>query len=130
MVQGFGEELPTACRNTCAELWSVLDTALQRYGGHYAVSERICQTLRLGLQFFGTAALPVAPSLLDRLSTAFEGSGFSCYVWIIAKSIGRFGDEENLELRQAISRAFERTSAHVFAMLKALQVTDIPDGKH
>jgi len=116
-----------ACQNTCAEVWTVFDALIQRYGNVHFMTERICNALRHGIIFFGDAALPVIPALLGRLATSFDGSGFASYIWICAKVVSRFGNEEDVEIREAIKTAFERISNQVFSLLKVQEPSDIPD---
>jgi len=77
--------------------------------------------------FFGDNALPVVPALLERLASAFEGSGFASYIWICAKVVSRFGNEEDTGFRETIKTAFERISNQVFSLLKVQDPSDIPD---
>ncbi len=129
VIQGFGEQLPVACQNTCGEVWTVFSAIIQRYGNLHFMTERVCNALRHGIIFFGDSALPVIPALLERLATAFEGSGFASYIWICAKVVSRFGNEEDTEIRGTIKTAFERISNQVFSLLKVQEPSDIPDGR-
>lgn len=128
VVQGFGEDLPSSCGNTAEDVWGVLDGLVQRQGAVHLVAERACSILRVGLEFFGLAAKPVVPSLLERLSSSFDTTGFASYVWIVGKTVRLFGNEEGVELRRAFRSAFERVSQQVFALLKIQAPEDIPDG--
>ena len=84
--------------------------------------------LRLGLQFFGNACVPLLPSLLARMTTAFESSGFACYVWIAGKVITLFGNEEDLEVRTAFQQTYERMTAKVATILNEQALSENPDG--
>lgn len=128
VVQGFGEDLPPSCKDTVQDVWRVLDGLLQQQGAVHVLAERVCSTLRAGLEFFGLAAKPVVPSLLERLSSSFETTGFASYVWIVGKTVRLFGNEEEAGLRRAFRSAFERVSQQVFALLKVQAPEDVPDG--
>jgi transportin-3 len=128
VVQGFGEDLPSSCKNTAEDVWGVLDGLLQRQGAVPLLAERTCSILRVGLEFFGLATKPVVPSLLEQLSSSFETTGFASYVWIVGKTVRLFGNEEGAELRRAFRSAFERVSQQVFGLLKIQTPDDVPDG--
>ncbi|KAF8508506.1 ARM repeat-containing protein [Gautieria morchelliformis] len=127
IVKGFGEHLPTTCRNTYEEAWALLDTVIAKYGEHYNVGDRVTRVLRYGLDLFGTAALPIAPHVLSRMATSFEAHGISGYVWIISKVIGRFGNEEDPAIRDVFRRAYESVSTKVLSLLQQQPAAEIPD---
>jgi transportin-3 len=129
VIQTFGDELPAACQNSCEEAWVVFDAFLSKYGSNYDISERTTRVLRHGITLFGNAALPVAPSVLARMSTAFETTGFPSYLWIAGKIIGRFGNEDDQTLRQAFQDVYERSTNKVVAFLHEKSPHDMPDGK-
>jgi hypothetical protein len=79
---------------------------------------------------YDTASSSVVPSLLQRSATAFGASGFASYIWICAKIVSRFGNEEGLEVREAIKGAFELINNQVFSLLKVQEPSDIPDGEN
>lgn len=130
VIQTFGDELPTACHNSCEAAWAVFDAFLAKYGSNYDISERTTRVLRHGITLFGNATLPVAPSVLARMSTAFETTGFPSYLWIAGKIIGRFGNEEDVALRQAFQEVFERSTNKVVAFLHEKSPHDMPDGQY
>ncbi|KAG8901213.1 Nuclear import receptor [Tulasnella sp. 403] len=127
IVQSFGEELPTACHGTAAEVYPILDALIAKYGTHYFVSERVCRVLRQGLQFFGASALPLAPTVLRRAATSFQSTGYSSFLWLQAKVIAVHGSSPDPTLQLAISETYELSSAQVFAMLKIQAPADMPD---
>lgn len=129
VIDTFGEELPQACRNSCKEAWTVFDSFIAKYGSDYNVCERVTRVLRLGLNFFGADAKPVIPSVLLRMATAFQATGYASYLWIIGKIIGRFGFEEDVELRTAFKHAFEQVSTKLVTTLQETQPSRIPDGR-
>lgn len=129
VVDTFGEDLPPACASTCQESWAIIDTLLTKFGTQYDIAERATRVLRGGLRFFGSAALPVVPSVLARMSIAFEVTGFSSYAWIAGKAISLFGEEDNPDMRLAIKDVYERSTSKLVTLLRQKQLNDIPDGK-
>lgn len=129
IVRTFGEDLPAACQNTCEEAWVCLDLYIDKYGSIYEASDRTTRLIRHGLTFFGPAALSVTPSVLAKMSTSFETTGMSGYVWITGKIIQIFGDEENPALRMAFKDSYVRISNKVFSLLQEKSPGAIPDGK-
>ncbi|KAL4241751.1 Armadillo-like helical [Abortiporus biennis] len=127
VIETFGEQLPTSCQNTCEEAWSVFDPFLAQYGSEFHICERATRVIRQGIVFFGKACLPVLPSVLNRMGSAFETSGLSSYLWIVGKIIGRFGNEENPTLRAAFKDAYERCSNKVLQVLQEKSPGQIPD---
>ena len=129
VVQSFGERLPTACQNTHQEAWAVFEPFIAKYGSEYPICERTTRVLRQGLTFFGSAILSIAPAVLSRMGASFEATGFSSYLWLAGKLVGRFGDEENLTLRAAFKDVYERSSNKMVAILQEKSPQMIPDGK-
>ena len=129
VIQSFGEELPAACQNTHQEAWAVFEPFLVKYGSEYPICERTTRVLRLGLNLFGSAILPIVPSVLTRMSTLFELTGFSSFLWLAGKLVGRFGDEENPAVRAAFKEVYERSSNKLVAILHEKSPQMIPDGK-
>jgi len=128
VIHSFGEELPAACQNSCEEAWSVFDSFIAKYGSDYDIAERTTRVLRHGVNLFGNAALPVAPSVVARMSFAFETTGFPSYLWIAGKIIGRFGNEENETLRLSFQEIYERSTNKVVSLLQLKSPRDMPDG--
>lgn len=129
VVDTFGEDLPAACLGTCQETWSILDSLLSKYGAQYDIAERSTRVIRGGLRFFGSTALPVVPSILGRMSLAFEATGFASYAWIAGKAISLFGDEDSPDMRLAIKDVYERATSNMVALLQQKELRDIPDGE-
>ncbi|KAI0936668.1 hypothetical protein AcV5_004749 [Taiwanofungus camphoratus] len=127
VIDTFGEELPAACQTGCQEAWAFFDPFVAKYGSDYHICERTTRVLRLGLNFFGTTVRPVLPSVLSRMSVAFEATGFSSYLWIVGKIVGRFGNEENATLRAAYKEALERSSSKLVLLLQDNLPGNIPD---
>ncbi|RDB28567.1 Uncharacterized protein C11G11.07 [Hypsizygus marmoreus] len=127
VIRSFGEELPAACQNSCEEAWLVFDSFLTKYGSSYDIAERTTRVLRHGINLFGDAALPVAPSVVARMSLAFDATGFPSYLWIAGKIIGRFGNEEDLNLRGSFREIYERSTKKVVALLQEKSPGDVPD---
>jgi transportin-3 len=129
VIHTFGDELPAACQNTCKEAWSVFDTFLSKYGSEYDIAERTTRVLRHGINLFGPSALPIADSVVTRMTAAFEATGFPSYIWIGGKIIGRFGNEEKPTLQAAFQQLYERSTNKVVALLQVKSPRDIPDGE-
>lgn len=129
VIDTFGDELPAECLNSCQEAWAIFDSFIAKYCSNYDVCERVTRVLRLGLNFFGSTALPVVPLVLSRMTAAFESTGYASYLWIIGKTIGRFGNEDNVTVRAAFKEAFERTSNKLVNILQDSPPSECPDGE-
>ncbi|TFK56998.1 ARM repeat-containing protein [Heliocybe sulcata] len=127
VIQTFGEDLPPSCQSTCQEAWAIFDAFLSKYESDYEVCERSTRVLRHGLQFFGATVLPVAHSVLTRMSSAFEKTGLPSYLWIAGKVINGFGNEENPDLRTAFRDVYERATTKVVTLLQHKAPQDMPD---
>jgi len=128
VVGSFGEELPASCHGTPAETWAVVDDIIARYGAVPDICDRTTRVLRLGLQFFDRAALPLVPSILARLTARFENTGFASYLWAIGKVIQRFGLEEDGVVRIAIQGTYERCTAKCWAIFAQSAISMHSDG--
>ena len=106
VVDTFGDELPIACRNSCQEAWLFFDPFIAKYGSDFATCERVTRVLRFALNFFGSTARPVIPSVLASMATSFEATGFASYLWIIGKVVSRYGNEEDATIRVAFKQAY------------------------
>ncbi|OCH94769.1 ARM repeat-containing protein [Obba rivulosa] len=127
VVQTFGDELPVACQNSPQEAWAFFDPFIARYGSNYQICERTTRVLRLGLTFFGSAVRPLLPAVLKRMAAAFESTGFSSYLWIAGKIVGRFGNDEDPMLRAAFAEILERSSSKLVILLQDKTPASIPD---
>ncbi|EGO05222.1 hypothetical protein SERLA73DRAFT_82769 [Serpula lacrymans var. lacrymans S7.3] len=127
VIGPFGDVLPAACENSCQEAWSVFDAFLAKYAFDFDTSERATRVLRHGLTFFGKTALSIAPSVISRMVTSFEATGFSNYLWIAGKFVGAFGNEENATIRSAFRVLYERTTNKLVDLLQSKTPRDIPD---
>jgi transportin-3 len=128
VIQGYGERLPATCQNTCEEAWTIFDAFILKYGSNSDLAERTTRVLRRGIDLFGKSLLPIAPSIIARMSFAFEATGFPGFLWIAGKVIGRFGYEDDHNWRGAIQEIFERSTAKVAAMLQVKSPRELPDG--
>ncbi len=129
VIQSFGEELPVSCQNAHQEAWQVFEPFLVKYGAEYSICERTTRVLRVGLTFFGSATLPIVPSVLTRLVACFEATGFSSYLWMASKIVGRFGNEEDLRIRAAFKDVYERSSQKLVSILQEKSPQMIPDSE-
>ena len=128
VIHTFGDQLPAACQSSCQQAWSVFDAFLSKYGSEYDVAERTTRVLRHGINLFGRSALPIADSVVTRMTLAFETTGIPSYLWIGGKMIGRFGDEENPALQVALQQLYESSTNKVATLLQVKSPRDIPDG--
>lgn len=128
VVRTFGEELPAACQGTCQDYWAIFDLFLEKYASDYDIAERVTRVLRHGLVFFGNSAAPVATSVLARMSTSFEVTGFPSYLWIAGKIIGLFGEAGDTSLRNAFRQVYESSTAKVVTLLQNKSPEELPDG--
>ncbi|KAH7104256.1 ARM repeat-containing protein [Auriculariales sp. MPI-PUGE-AT-0066] len=119
VVRSFGDTLPQACQGTCPELWAMFDAFLLKYGGHFPVADATSRVLRQGLNLFQDGVLPVVPSALNRMTACFESTQFACYLWMVAKIITAFGNEEAADFRTLFKDSFNRCSASIVALLLA-----------
>ncbi|KAH9846826.1 ARM repeat-containing protein [Lenzites betulinus] len=127
VIQAVGEHLPASCQNTHQEAWAVFEPFLAKYGSEYPICERTTRVLRLALTFFGNALLPILPSVLSRMVSCFEATGFSSYLWMAGKIVGRFGNEEDPTLRLAFKDVYERASNKLVLLLQDKTPQMIPD---
>jgi len=127
VIRGFGEELPAACQNSCQEAWGIFDGFLLKFGSDYDIAERTTRVLRHAINLFGDASLPVAPSVVARMSVGFESTGFPSYLWIAGKIISTFGNEENPSLRGSFREVYERSTRKVVSLLQTKSPGDLPD---
>ncbi|EIN14130.1 ARM repeat-containing protein [Punctularia strigosozonata HHB-11173 SS5] len=127
VVKTFGDELPNACKGTCAEAWAVFDAFLAKYGTSFVLSERTTRVLRHGLSLFGASALPVAAAVLSRMASCFAATGYPGYLWVSGKVMGRFGSEEDPVLRNAFKTAYEISTQKMVTLLQEKSPGDIPD---
>lgn len=127
----LSDSLPAECGNTASEVWAILSALISRYGGS-SISERICSTLRRGLTFFGRLCIPLAASILDTVTVAFEQTGVSGYVWVggrvsdLLRVQGLLAQQEQ-ELKAHLQQAFERMTVKLVAMLSSSTANDVQD---
>jgi len=128
VIRSFGDELPSACQGTCAEAWTVFDGFILKFGTNYELAERATRVIRHGITLFGSAGLPVSPSVATRMSQAFDATGIPSYIWIGGKIVGRYGDEkQNVELQTAIRGMYEQVSKKAISLLSVKAPGDVPD---
>ena len=107
----------------------MFDAFLSNYGLNYDLAERTTRVLRRGIDLFSKTALPVAPSVIARMSVAFEATGYPSFLWIAGKIIGRYGNDSNPALKSAIKEIFERSTSKVVSLLHIKTPGEIPDSK-
>lgn len=98
-----------------------------------ALLETVCSSLRRGLALFGKLALPLVPSLLESLASAFERTGVSGFVWITGKvsDLVRIPEAQSHleELHSHLQKSFERITNRLVQMLSKSSLDDIQDCK-
>ncbi|EIW67770.1 hypothetical protein TREMEDRAFT_74507 [Tremella mesenterica DSM 1558] len=133
-VVGTLTPLPQSCLSTPTAVYAVLDALLARHAQIYYISERTGYVLRRGLTFFPTTALePVLQPMLERMTLAFEQSGYPSYVWIVGKSAAKFANAARgssphaLGVADLLGGALERVTLQVGKMLTSKTAVEIPD---
>ncbi|GJJ13830.1 hypothetical protein Clacol_008087 [Clathrus columnatus] len=127
VVKGFGDELPQDCQKTCQEAWSLFDTLLSKYGDSTIICDRATRVLRHGIDLCGTAALPIVPQVLSRMTTSFGAWGHAGYVWIAGKVMARFGTDADETLRQIFRQAYEGLTSKLFTLMQTVLPMNMPD---
>lgn len=135
VLRTLGSGLPASCAGTPVEVWAVIDGLLNRFGSNWQVAERSCALLRRGITFFGPAARSIVPAVIDRMSTCFEESQISGYLWITGKLGTNFGvpaqggplDEE---IVAKVIQAWERETQVFTAIVNRESATSFPDGRY
>jgi transportin-3 len=110
-------------------VWPVFNAFLAKHGSDYESAEHVTRVLRHGLNLFGRAVLTIAADVLGRMSASFASSGMSCYLWIAGKVHGRFGNEEDPVLRDAVRDVYERSTQKILVMLQEKSAATLPDGE-
>lgn len=133
VLRTLGSALPASCASTPAEIWAVIDGLLNRFGSNWQVAERSCALLRRSITFFGPAARSIAPAVIDRMSTCFEESQISGYLWITGKlgsSYGTAGEggPVDQEIAGQVLQAWERETQVFTAIVNRESATNFPDG--
>ncbi|KAJ3779117.1 armadillo-type protein [Lentinula raphanica] len=127
VVGSFGEDLPSACQNTCQESWAIFRVFLSKYGSDPELAERTSRVLRHGLSFFDRAVLAVAPEVASSMAMGFQATGFASYLWIGGKLVGRFGDEKDQNLHAAFADLFRHATNKLVNLLQAQPAGNISD---
>lgn len=130
VVGPFGDHLPAGCENSCRDAWAVFDAFTTKYAYDLDTTERITRVLRPGLALFGQSALPIASSVVLRMITSFEATGFSAFLWIAGKVVTRFGRESDPELKISFQALYERSTSKIVSLLQTTAPRDIPDGMY
>lgn len=118
---------PVQCHKTVEGAYQVLDDLLAKHGFAYWIHSSCVNLFRRSCVFFGPLAMPVMPALLDRVSSLFQATGFSGYLWIIGRLVDRYGRIGDERFRAAVQGAFEKVSAKVLQVLENSMPREIPD---
>lgn len=120
-------DLPPSCAGTASQAWSVLSAFLIAYSSIPSLAEKSCTLLRRSLDFFGPAVPPLVPAILEQMTTSFEQTGASSFLWITGKIVGKFGREPGLE--GLVGASFGRESEALFIMLGNKTPALVGDGQ-
>ncbi|WVN85688.1 uncharacterized protein L203_100837 [Cryptococcus depauperatus CBS 7841] len=126
------EPVPETCYPTCGVVYGILDAMLAKYAKIYHISEKVGSVLRRGLTFFPLTALdPILPSLIQRMSIAFEETGYASYLWIIGKIADKFGDAAQRPggegIRDMLVKSFEGVTKGLARILEGKLAVEVPD---
>lgn len=130
VIGPFGDQLPAGCQNSCQEVWSIFERFISKYAFDYDIAERTTRVLRHGVTLFGQSTLQVAPAVLSCMVTSFEATGFSAFLWIASKLVGRFGRESDTTLRTTFLPLFERSTNKMVSLLQSKPPRELPDGEN
>ncbi|KAI9273878.1 armadillo-type protein [Helicostylum pulchrum] len=112
------------CVTFIGELWPVLDMTLSNFGHISTVSEPLCKCFNSFIRSYGVHFIPLLPQLMERLVSAFDATGNSCYLWVSFKLVREYACDEG-ECALPCFQFVQRISQSMF--MKLQQVNDIPD---
>lgn len=116
------------CVNFVNELWPVFDLCLDKFGNDMSVCEQLGKCFKNCVQSYKLHFLPLLPQLIERITSGFECSGLSVYLYVALKIIKEYGSggQENAA---GCFGLVERMSAIMFSKANEKQFQDMPDGK-
>ncbi|CAO1619937.1 unnamed protein product [Parajaminaea phylloscopi] len=127
LADKFVESLAPSCSKTVLDAYAVVDDLLAKHGSAYWIHTSSVNLFRRGMVFFGPLALPVMPALLDRVSSLFQATGFSGYLWIIGRVVDSYGSLADNRLEASLQSAFERASSKVLQVMENSMPREVPD---
>lgn len=123
----FADLLPQECSKTVVDAHQVIDDLLAKHGSAYWIHTSSVNLFRRAMVFFGPLGIPVVPTLLDRVSSLFQATGFSGYLWIIGRVVDVYAAEADDRLKAGMQSAFEKVSYKVLQVLENSMPREIPD---
>ncbi|KAK9720627.1 Nuclear import receptor, variant 2 [Basidiobolus ranarum] len=121
----FGERSPVA--NLIPDLWPLFERLLVTFGDNAIISESICVCLKPCLVYYRQDFVPLLPLSLERIASAFQAGGLSCYLRI-SKIIVEEYAKNVPESRASLFLLVENLSKSMFEIIRNKSFTDIPDG--
>lgn len=127
----FASALPQTCADTATEAWRMLDGVLSKHGNVRSVSDVTCKLIRVGVDFFGPLAHPLAPAIIERLTQAWTLTNLSSYMWATAKFAKVLPQScpSSDPVYKALSQAFDQQTRHVSEFLSNNQMSRNEDGE-
>lgn len=129
IVEQLPDGVPPECIQACSRAWTVFDQLLAQHGSSPLIVEKTCVAIRRGLQFLGETALPLAADVLNRLTSGFDKTHTSSYLWITSKLVAQFSRSGDTAVEAAIKDAVERDSQKVLQLLQGTAPAQMPDGE-
>jgi transportin-3 len=112
-------------------LWPWLEAALDAFGPQDSVAaEKICHVPRMAIKTAGTITAPALPKLCVGITTRFESTCHSCYLYLANEIIKTFGNNDRLSdaADPVLLPMLERLLTSACARLSTLRdVTANPD---
>lgn len=97
---------------------------LLNFGHINTVNEPLCKCFNSFIRSYGVHFIPLLPQLMERLVSAFDATGNSCYLWVSFKLVREYACDEG-ECALPCFQFVQRISQSMF--MKLQQVNDIPD---
>lgn len=108
----------------------MLDTVLTRHGNIRSICDVTSNILRTGLDFFGPLCVPLAPSIIARLTQAFQLTNLSSYMWGTSKMTSLVQQPQPGDaVYDALGPAFEQQSQHLFSFFSSNPLNQNEDSR-
>ncbi|KAL5032389.1 hypothetical protein BDV3_000966 [Batrachochytrium dendrobatidis] len=109
---------PHPCIDVVKQMWPIIQEVYKRYGSDSFIAEVMSRLLQNILTSYNQHSLPLLPSIIELLLQQFELTGFSCHIWIAARCIRNFGNE-NTDEGRLICTMVEKMARLVFSLVQA-----------
>jgi transportin-3 len=124
----FREALPAECATkTVGDAYAVIDGLLAKHGSAFWIHQSSVNLFRRSMTFFGPHARGILPALLDRMSSLFQATGFSGYLWIMGRVVEAYGSTADDALKASFQSNYEKVSSKVMQVLENSMPREIPD---